>query len=149
MQSAFDVIIERTLTVTQNGVVRDLTVEEALQQRTCQDALQGSRSARREVLRMIAARERWIAERADPPKRPAIEFLTEEYPDNANEALLLLGIASPNPRFVVGNDRDDRLLFEPWAVEAALKRGRRREFADKELENMRCCTRDAGSIAWP
>ena len=43
--SAFDVIFEKTLSVTQNGVERELTVEEALQLRTYQDALAGNRSA--------------------------------------------------------------------------------------------------------
>src|ERR671912_1717792 len=67
--SAFDVVIDRTLTVTQNGKPREVTVEEALQHRTYQDALAGNRAARREVLRMIAKRETWLAPQA-PKHRP-------------------------------------------------------------------------------
>ena len=49
--SAFDIIIHRTLTVTQNGVPREVSAEEALQHRTYQDAIGGSRMAQREFLR--------------------------------------------------------------------------------------------------
>jgi len=45
--SAFDIVIDRTLTVTHNGKPREVTVEEALQHRTYQDALAGNRAARR------------------------------------------------------------------------------------------------------
>ena len=59
--SAFDIVIDKTLTVTQGGVPREVTVEEALQHRTYQDAIAGNRSARREVLKMIAAREKYLS----------------------------------------------------------------------------------------
>src|SRR5205809_7236768 len=59
--SAFDIVIDRTLTVTQNGKAREVMVEKALQQRTYQDAIAGSRLARREILKMIAKRETWLA----------------------------------------------------------------------------------------
>lgn len=36
--SAFDIVLDKTLIVFQNGVMRELTVEEALQHRTYQDA---------------------------------------------------------------------------------------------------------------
>src|SRR5438552_3928857 len=90
--SAFDIVIGRTLTVTLNGKAREVTVEEALQQRTYQDAIAGSRLARREIPKMIAKRETWLT--AKKPKRGRIEMLSEPTdPDNADEALLLLGIA--------------------------------------------------------
>jgi hypothetical protein len=38
---AFDIIVEKALTVTRDGIAREITVEEGLQQRTCQDALDG------------------------------------------------------------------------------------------------------------
>jgi hypothetical protein len=45
-------------------------------------------------------------------------------PDNADAALLLLGIAALNPaRADIGADRD-QLLLEPWAVQVALRRRR-------------------------
>ena len=62
--SAFDIIFDKTLTVTQNGVVRDLTVDEALQIQTYQAALKGSRMAVRAVLKMIEKREVALAKLA-------------------------------------------------------------------------------------
>ena len=43
--SAFEVLVEKTLTVTDRSGTREITVEEALQQRTYQDALEGKRMA--------------------------------------------------------------------------------------------------------
>jgi hypothetical protein len=46
--SAFDVVVEKTLTVPQRGGgIREITLEEAIQQRTYQDALAGKRMAQR------------------------------------------------------------------------------------------------------
>ena len=44
--SAFDIILNKSLTVTRNGAERELTVEEALELQTYQAALGGSRMAR-------------------------------------------------------------------------------------------------------
>lgn len=71
--SPFDVIVEKTLTVTRNGVEREITMEEALQHRTYQDALAGKRMARREVLRWIEKREAW---RAVLPRMPTSRPMT-------------------------------------------------------------------------
>ena len=55
--------------VTQNGKPREVTVEAALQHRTYQDALAGNRAAGREVLKMIAKREKWLAAKAPQQRR--------------------------------------------------------------------------------
>jgi len=47
--SAFEVLVEKTLTVDDKGGTREITVEEALQHRTYQDALAGKRMAVREA----------------------------------------------------------------------------------------------------
>ena len=146
--SAFDIVIDRTLTVTQNGKARELTVEEALQHRTYRDALAGNRPARREVLKMIAAREKWLA--AKPAKRRGIEVLTEPVdPTNANEALLLLGIAEPDPRDWPANDPYERLRLRPWAVQAALSRPGRRRLSAEDVAAIKRSTRDAETLRWP
>ena len=41
--SPFEVIVEKTLIVDDRGSTREITVQEALQQRTYQDALAGKR----------------------------------------------------------------------------------------------------------
>ena len=145
--SAFDVVIDKRLTVTQGGRTRELTVEEALQLKTYEEALAGNRPARREILKMIAKREQWLA--AKTPPAPAVTMSTEGDPDNANEALLILGIIGrasdqPDP-----NDPYARYLLEPWAVQAALRRSGRRQLSERDTGNIRRCTRDPDTLQWP
>jgi hypothetical protein len=71
-------------------------------------------------------------------------------PDNADAALVLLGIAAPNPaREDMGADRA-QLLLEPWAVQAALGRRRGGErLTEKEVNDVRRCARDSDTLRWP
>jgi hypothetical protein len=145
--SAFDAVIDVTLTLTQNGKRREFTAEEALQQKTYQAAITGDRAAQREVLKMVAKREKWLA--AKPVRRRSIEKLTEpEDPDNANKALILLGVGERDTRgYPV--DKYERLLLQPWAVQAALSRRGRRWISDKDVADINRCTRDPETIRWP
>lgn len=143
--SAFDVVIDRTLTIVQGGVPRDVTVDEALQHKTYQDAIAGNRAARREVLKMIAKREKAITEKAPPPKPVEVRFEGED-PRNADEALLILGIACRDPRGPVARQW---LLLEPWAVKAALSRRAGSRLDKREIADAQRCTRDADTLRWP
>ena len=71
-------------------------------------------------------------------------------PDNADAALVLLGIAAPDPAWAdFGLDRA-QLLLEPWAVQAALRRRRGgQRLTDSERDAIRRCTRDPDSLQWP
>jgi Family of unknown function (DUF5681) len=150
--SAFDVVIDRTLTITRNGQPREVTMEEALQHRTYQDAIAGKRLAQREVLKWIRKREAWIAARNAVKGSRRIEVLQSPDPMNALEALLILGIATPDDNVTKygPNDQYRRALLEPWAVQAALDR---RRSATPLTENERVeilrCTRDRDSLRWP
>ena len=53
--------------------------------------------AQREVLKWIMKREAWLAKHAPKTSWPAITRHISPDPDNADAALLLLGIAAPNP----------------------------------------------------
>src|SRR5215217_9646158 len=134
--SAFGIVIDRTLTVTQNGAPREVTVEEALQHRTYQDAIAGNRAARREVLKMIAKREKWLAAKAPKQHLGAKLLFESKDPDNANEALILLGIAEPDTRDYGPNDKYERLLLPRWAVQAALSRPGRRRLSSREVSEI-------------
>jgi hypothetical protein len=148
--SAFEVLVEKTLTVDGQGGTREITVEEALQQRTYQDALAGKRMAMREVVKWIIKREAWLEKNAPRPSRPMVWRGIAHDPDNADAALLLLGIAAHNPeRADIGADRA-QLLLEPWAVQAALRRRRGgQRLTEKERSEIRRCTRDPHSLRWP
>jgi hypothetical protein len=148
--SAFDVVVEKTLTVAHHGGTREITMEEALQQRTYRDAVAGKRMAQREVLKWITKREAWLAKHAPKASpRPITHHISPD-PDNADDALLLLGIAALNPaRADIGADRA-QLLLEPWAVQAALRRRRGGDrLTDSERDAIRRCTRDRDSLRWP
>jgi hypothetical protein len=148
--SAFDVLVEKTLTVANHGGTREITVEEALQQRTYRDAVAGKRMAQREVLKWIMKREAWLAKHAPKASpRPITHHISPD-PDNADAALQLLGIAALDPaRADIGADRA-QLLLEPWAVQGALRRRRGGDrLTDNERDEIRRCTRDRDSLRWP
>jgi hypothetical protein len=84
--SAFEVLVERTITVVDRGGTREMTVEGALQQRTYQDALVGKGMAMREVVKWIVKREAWLAKHEAKAPQPTT-FLSSPDPDNADAAL--------------------------------------------------------------
>ena len=94
--SAFDIVFDRMLTVTQDGIERELTVDEALQLKTYQAALKGSKMAVRAVLKMIEKREKALAAQAvktQPAAKPN-PYVVVHDSDSADEAMKLLGIAA-------------------------------------------------------
>jgi len=148
--SAFDVVIDKTLTIVQAGVPRAVTVDEALQHQIYRDAIAGNGSARREVLKMIAKREKAITEKHPAPSRTE-RRIEKEDPRNADEALLILEIAHPDPRSteLAALGQRERLLLERWAVEAALGRRAGSKLSRNELSEARRCTHDGETIRWP
>lgn len=149
--SAFDIVLDRLLSVMQNGTAREVTPEEALQHTTYRAAIKGDRAARSAVLKMIAVREKWLAAKA-PKQRPIKTRIEPTDPDNANEALLLLGIAEPYTRWNGLNDPEDspdRLKLRPWAVQAALSRPGRRRLSARDISEIERCTRDPDTLRWP
>ena len=148
--SAFDILLEKTLTVPHHGGTREVTVEEAIQQRTYRDAIAGKGMAIHEVAKWITKNEAWFAEHAPETRWPEIKRYISPDPHNADAALVLLGVAAPNPaRADFGTDRAP-LLLEPWAVQAALRRRRGGQRLTNEDRNaIRRCTRDSDSLKWP
>lgn len=146
--SAFDVVIDRTLTIIQGGKTREVTIEEALQHKTYQDAIAGSRTARRDILKMIAKREKALA--AKTSLAEPVEVLIEGTdPENADEAMLILGICRPDPRWSDTASERKRLLLEPWAVEAALSRRAARKLEKQDIDEAKRCTHAADTVRWP
>ena len=62
--SVFDIIVEKTLTVTRHGITRETTMEEALQQRIYQDALAGKGMALRAIAKALIRSEESVKQRA-------------------------------------------------------------------------------------
>lgn len=148
--STFDIVLERTLAVAGRDGTREITVEEALQHRTYKDALAGKRMAMREVVKWIMKREAWLAKHATKPSRQKLTIRAAPDPDNADAALALLGIATPDPAGADHRWNRAQLLLEPWAVQAALRRRRGgNRLTDGERDNIRLCTRDPDGLRWP
>lgn len=149
-ESAFDIIMDKRLTVTRNGVPREMTVEEALLHKTYQEAIAGKARAQREIIRLILNRESAQVSKT-ASKGPVVSVVTEPTdPQNSNEALLILGIAGPDPRWETHEDSAGRLLLEPWAVQKALSRRRGgNALTASEIEEIKRCTRDPESLQWP
>ncbi len=139
--SAFDIIIDRTLTVTQGGHTREITVDEALQQKTYHDAIAGSRMAQREVMKMIEKREKARAAKA-PPRTSVRRGMAPPDPGNADAALLLLDVTR------ITEDGLQRTRLTSWIVEAALDR-RRGGWTSKQLDDARRDTLAPHEVRWP
>ena len=146
--SAFDIIFDKTLRVTQGGFEREFTVAEALQLQTYQAGLKGSKLAIRTVLKMIAKREQWLAAK-NPPKHNPVEVKKAYEGRTADEALLLLGIAvKVEPPIGWPPEKDPLLNLEPWVVEEGLRRARRREISDAGMQEIRRMTFDPDKPSW-
>lgn len=141
--SAFDIIFDKTLTVTRNGKARELTIDEALQLHTYQAALKGSKMAIRQVLKMIEKREAALAKKNSVPGMAPIKFERHYSSDNANEAMRILGIADDDPTF------DGRVKVHAWATQAALSRPGRKKFIPRDVDNIKFFTFDSDTLRWP
>lgn len=148
--SAFDILFEET-TVTQSGIAAERPFEEVLQLRAYQDALAGNKMARREVIRMIIAREKALAR-----AKPSIQFRKIERkfegpdPRNADAALLLLGIAQPNPDRPEPYEGHPHLHLQTWATQMALSRRRGGEpFEESDRNDIIRSTASPEQLRWP
>ncbi len=144
--SAFDIIFDKTLIVTQGGRERELTVDEALQLQTYQAALKGSKMAIRQVLRMIEKREAARAKR-NPPAAREVTLEHGHCSDNAREALCILDILEPDES---RDEQDDpRMRVTTWAAQAALSRPGKRELSEKDTKDIKFFTSNPDQLKWP
>jgi hypothetical protein len=146
-RSAFDIVVNKRMTITEGGRERELSAEEVLQLQTYQDAMAGKRVARREVWKWIAEREKARA-LTGQPKLPLTNVRFDGEPRNADRAMCLLGIAAPDKSREGHNP--SALLLEPWAVQAALARRRGGQaLTPEEVGNIKRSTRAPETLQWP
>jgi hypothetical protein len=135
------------VTITEGGRERERSAEEALQLRIYQDAWAGNRPAQREVLKWIAEREKARALTGQPKLLLKKTQYVDE-PRNADAAMCLLGIATPDKSREGHNP--GALLLEPWAVQAALRRRRGgKALTPEDVADIERCTRAAEKLRWP
>ena len=116
--SAFDIIIDKRLTVSQQGVERELTIDEALQFQTYQAALKGSRMAIRAVLKMIEKRETALS-KLHPAPAQSVTSRSEWDPRNVDDAMLALGVTVRDPSWTGPCRYGTRMKLSTWAAQAS------------------------------
>jgi hypothetical protein len=147
--SAFDIIFDKSLTVTQNGIERELTIEEVLELKTYQAALKGSKMAVRAILKMIEKREAALAKLAPAPSSSPMGFRWGHDPRNADEAMLLLGITVPDPSWSGPCKYGTRMKLATWAAQAGLSRPGRRRLDKQQVDDVNRLTLDSKQLKWP
>jgi hypothetical protein len=141
----FDTLSE-PITVNGPDGPRDMLPEEMLEWTTFLAAVKGKAMAIRVVTKwMMEYREGLVKD--GPERAPRkIETVLEHHPNNADEALQLLGVAAPNP----AGGTWTPLLLKPWSVQAALSRRRGGSgLTDGQRKAVRSLTSDPESLRWP
>ena len=133
--SPFDIVVDKRLTVTQDGQERELTVDEALQLQTYQAALGGSRLAVRAVLKMIEKREQALRRLAPVVERKPLRVTVSYDSDSANDAMLLLGVLCENRKMPPPHSPRP-LIVSNWAAKASFSRAGRRKLDDRQSNTL-------------
>jgi hypothetical protein len=141
-------ILDELLTVHEPDSVSELPLEDAMLIKTYQLAIKGGRRAQKKIVKMILEREK-LRLKSHPPRSPLITRRIEEDPENALEALEILGIASRRASLSEGDYRSEYLRLERWAVEAALGRRNFKELSDSDIQFIRNWTHDGDAVKWP
>jgi hypothetical protein len=141
-------ILDELLTVHELGSVGELPLEDAMLIKTYQRAITGSRRAGKKLVKMILERE-MLRFKSRALQAPRITSKLERDPENALEALEVLGIASRTPNASVGDSQNGYLRLVRWAVEAALRRRNFEELSSSDKQFIRRWTRDSDAVKWP
>jgi hypothetical protein len=146
--AVLEILVIPKIMVNGPGGPREMSTAELIEWTTFQAALTGKAMAIRQVTKWKLENKRWLDKYTPKVAAHPVARLITRDPDNADEALQLLGIASPNPeRAEIGAAQ---FLLEPWGVQAAL--GRRRggsRLTEGERAEIRRCARDPGNLRWP
>ena len=142
-------ILDELLPVHEPGSVSELPLEDAMLIKTYQRAITGHRRAGKKLFKMILEREK-LRFKSRALRSPRITRKVEQVdPENALEALEILGIASRRANTNAGDSRDGRLCLERWALEAALSRRNFDELSSSDIQSIRGWTHDGDAVKWP
>lgn len=139
-------ILDELLPVHEPGSVSELPLEDAMLIKTYQRAITGSRRAWKKLVKMILERQK-LRFKSRAPRSPRITRQIEEDPENALEALEILGIASRTAGANADN-RNAHLRLERWAVGAALRRRNFEELSTSDIHLIREWTHDSVGVRW-
>jgi Family of unknown function (DUF5681) len=140
-------ILDDLLTVHEPNSVSELPLEEAMLIKTYQRAITGSSRTWKKIVKMILEREK-LRLKSRAPRSPRITRQIEEDPENALQALEILGIASKTAGANAGSSQNAHLRLERWAVEAALRRRSFEELSSSDIHLIRESTHDGDAVKW-
>ena len=148
-ETPLEVAFGKTVQVTQGGERTEVDVDFAIDLRTLKDAMEGKARALKKVTGWVIKREKWRRAEYDKNNPSIIEHVFGDDPDNAEEALQLLGIASRDWDYDPLDTETVRLQLAPWAVNQALQRKRSGKLSKKDISEIERCTADGAEIKWP
>jgi hypothetical protein len=142
-------ILDVLLEVHEGDGVSQMRLEDAVLLKTYQRAISGSRRAGKKIVKMILEREKLRESRAPP--RPPISIRYETDPENALEALQILGIASwtTDEKANLDYGRNRRLRLQRWVVEAALKHRNHQDLSSSDKQLIQNSMHDRQGLKWP
>jgi hypothetical protein len=141
-------ILDALLTVHEPDSVSELPLEDAMLIKIYQRAITGGLRAGKKIVKMMLERQN-CRSKSPAPRTPRITRHIEGDPENALEALEILGIASRTANASVGDTRNGYLRLERWAVEAALRRRNFEELSSSDIRFIREWTHDGDAVKWP
>jgi hypothetical protein len=125
-----------------------MSQDEAMEWATFRAALSGKAAAIRDMADWFLQYQSSSVEHASESNIRPIKLVAAQQPDNAAEALQLLGIAAPYAEEM--GLTCIPLLVEPWAAQAAISRRRGgSRLTDPMRDNLRRLIRDPDSLRWP
>ena len=142
-------ILDEMLTVHEPESVSELPLEDAMLIKTYQRAIAGSRRAGKKIVKMILEREKLRSKSRAPRSSRITSKIERGDPENALEALEILGISSMMADSNAGDSRNGHLCLERWAVEAALRRRNFEELSSSDKHLIREWTHDSAGVKWP
>jgi Family of unknown function (DUF5681) len=142
-------VLDELLTVNEPESVGELPLEDAMLLKTYQRAIAGGARAGKKIVKMILEREKLRAQRRALASPQITRKVEEADPENALEALEVLGIASRRADANVDDRLGKRLRLERWAVEAALKRRHFGDLSNADKGLLQGWTHDGRSVTWP
>jgi len=139
-------VLSETIRVSGPDGPRDMLPEEMVEWTTFLAALKGKAMAIRDMTKWMMEYRAGLAKDAPEPAPRKIEIVAEQNPDNANEALRLLGITVPNSSELTCIPQ----LLTPWSVQAALSRRRGgSRLTEGARDHVRRLTSNPDSLRWP
>ena len=146
--SPFDILASPDLVIVENGVQREVTIEEALHQKICEKAFTGNKKACRQVMNMIVEREKVLQSRGG--RHSPFELLIEPTdPCNALEAMVLPEVVKHSAERSATNPAVSFHLLETWTAQAALERRGLQQLTVSSKALIMAWTRDSQTLQWP